>query len=257
MQERSNNYQAIRTIEEIGGQGLVPTIAPIDMLEKVVKQVELLKKKLALDEEVIYYGEDGKPCPREQAVAMYVPRKPLRTYMMAFNLSNEIIGEDRFEAEDAEGKYYVWRYKVRVSMANGRFVEQIGACSSRDPFFSKKYGQRVEPDEANIMEKAMTSALNRGISDILGGTIPTEEDIRLRHAEYLLKKKAGMEKKTKSTSPKKAKSSAEKAEPKPAAPATKEREDVLINLMLDPVFTDEERTKVCEWIDKGQTEETC
>lgn len=249
--------QAVRTIETIGGQGLVPTIAPIDKLEAVVKQVELLKKKLALDEEVLYYGEDGKPCPKDKAVALYVPRKPLRTYMMAFNLSNEIIGEEKFEGEDSEGKYYIWRYRVKIIMANGRFVTQIGACSSRDPFFSKKYGKRVDPDEANIMHKALTAALNRGISDILGGTIPTDEDVKMRHAEYLLKRSAGVtegsggqKQGTKRGRPAKK----EEQPPEKAEPATKTDEDVLLNLMNDPVFSDTEREKACKWIDQKQNQ---
>lgn len=257
MQEIKDKNQAVRTIEMIGGEGLVPTIAPIDKLELVVKQVELLKKKLALDEEVLYYGKDGKPCPKDQAVAMYVPRKPLRTYMMAFNLSNEIIGEEKFEGEDSEGKYYIWRYRVKVIMSNGRFVTQIGACSSRDPFFSKRYGNRIDPNEADIMHKAFTSALNRAISDILGGTIPTDEDIRMRHAEYLLKKSAGVtgtqpgrKKPPKQEQPDKKKEPPEEK----TEPATKTDEDVLLNLMNDPVFSDTEREKSCKWIDQGQTQ---
>ncbi len=254
MQQIKNKEQALSIIESTGKADLMATFVPVKEIQAVIQQIETLKKSLSLDDEVIYYGEDGAACPKGKAVAMYVPRKPLRTYMLAFNLSSEILAEEKLEGIDAEGPYYVWRYKVRVTMANGRFIDKIGACSSRDPFFSKKYGKRVDPDESDIIHKAMTAALNRGISDILGGAIPTEEDVRMRHLAYMLKKKAGatgqagQEEREKKIPP-----GSQKTES--ATPMAKaESVEKLTGLMKNPVFTEQERGTISEWLPKPHTE---
>lgn len=75
--------------------------------------------------------------------------------------------------KDEKGTYYIYSYKGEFTMG-GKTVEIIGTCSQRDRFFGKDkntetgFKNASEVDETNIIKKANTNMINRGITTILG-----------------------------------------------------------------------------------------
>lgn len=228
-----------RPSEEQLAQILPEPIAP-DKLLGFVNKVEEIKKKLALEDEIIFYDQNGARTSADKAIAQYVPKKPLRTFMMAFRLNAEILNEQRHEAEDEHGRYYVWRYWVRVSTQTGWYVDEVGACSSRDPFFAKRWNKEkgqyewIDPDEASIIDTAYTNALNRAISSILGGAIPTSEDVKRRSLEYLVKK-------------------AVKGK-QPSQPVTYMTAKKIHGIITKPQFTQDEKERITNWLNRNPSE---
>ena len=139
-----------------------------------------LKRKL-LDPrvDILYIGPDGRPvtyAKRKEASAEYIKRSGWRKFGLAFNLNIHVLEMWKDWEEDSHGKYYVWNARVRVEHPAGKFVESIGVCSSRDPFFAKRGDRYIEPDEKNIKLKAQTVGINRGISDLIGGGVMSAEE---------------------------------------------------------------------------------
>lgn len=95
---------------------------------------------------------------------------------MAFNLSYTV-SEPQYEAhEDNFGKWFVYKCTAIVSAPNGREVLAVGACSSRNPFFSRKNDKDVPVQPEDIIMMSQTVALNRAISDMVGsGELSAEE----------------------------------------------------------------------------------
>lgn len=95
------------------------------------------------------------------------------------------------EAEDEEGKYYMYIVKGRASLPStmqmsgseplADSIVAIGTCSSRDKFFSMAHGKMLpmsEIDEGNILKSAYTNMLGNGITRLLGLRNLTWEELR-------------------------------------------------------------------------------
>jgi len=102
----------------------------------------------------------------EKAVNTHITRSGLRKIALAADLDMETIGREKIKSRDGKGEYFVWRYTVRVRHPGGRIMVRDGACTSRDPLYTK--GGKQPADEANIMLKAETVAYNRAILDLVG-----------------------------------------------------------------------------------------
>ncbi len=154
-----------------------------DQVEAAIHHVELfqdLKRKL-LDPrvDILYIGSNGRPvshAKRKEASTEYIKRSGWRKFGLAFNLNIHVIEMWKNWEEDSHGKYYVWNARVRVEHPAGKYVESIGICTSRDPFFAKRGDHYIEPDEKNISLKAQTVGINRGISDLIGGGVMSAEE---------------------------------------------------------------------------------
>ncbi len=87
---------------------------------------------------------------------------------LPFSLSIEDRGleEGRVEIADSDGWDYRYRAHVRVSKGS-RFVDGIGSCRLSE--ISEKAGD-LSRREHFAMTKAVTRAMKRGVSDMLGGT---------------------------------------------------------------------------------------
>jgi hypothetical protein len=134
------------------------------------------KTRLLSDSDVLYIGANGKPAHKDVKDAVpYIKKSGWRKMARFFGLSVDILGKEKIWTQDVKGeKYYIWAYQIKVSHACGAFVHAEGVCSSRDKFFTK--GGKVTADETNIMLKAQTVGINRGISDLLGaGEVSAEE----------------------------------------------------------------------------------
>ncbi len=154
-----------------------------EQVAAAIHHIELfqdLKRKL-LDPrvDILYIGSNGRPvayAERKAASTEYIKRSGWRKFALAFNLNIHVIEMEKDWEEDTRGKYYVWNARVRVEHPAGKYVESIGVCSSRDPFFAKRGDRYIEPDEKNIKLKAQTVGINRGISDLIGGGVMSAEE---------------------------------------------------------------------------------
>lgn len=79
----------------------------------------------------------------------------------------------REDKQDEKGSYYIYSYKGEFTMA-GKTIEVIGTCSQRDKFFGRDkntetgFKNAADVDITNIMKKANTNMINRGITTLLG-----------------------------------------------------------------------------------------
>ena len=71
---------------------------------------------------------------------------------------------------DEKGSYYMYTYKGEFTMG-GKSIEIIGTCSQKDKFLGTQ-GDKARPaseiDETNIIKKANTNMIVRGVTTILG-----------------------------------------------------------------------------------------
>lgn len=88
-----------------------------------------------------------------------------RKLATAFNLSSEVVKEERVEYEG----YFVVKIIVRTLAPNGRFVDGTGTCSSNEREFAHK--------EHDVRAQAETRAKNRSISDMIGGGEVSAEEM--------------------------------------------------------------------------------
>jgi hypothetical protein len=175
---------------------IAPIAAPIAMeaeivvprvdVETVVKhftRFQELKRRVLQDEDYLFIGKDGKRAKKGEHVAEHIKKTGWAKLALIFNLNVEFIKREKLWGEDSNGKYYIWTYHVRAIAPNGRYQEAEGACSSRDPFFAKRYDPQtkeerwIEPDEKNIMLKAQSVAFNRAVSFLIGGGELSAEEI--------------------------------------------------------------------------------
>ena len=95
----------------------------------------------------------------------FVKKSGWRKLAFAFNLSDEVVREEKEEKTDGN---FVWRIWTKVTAPNGRTVVAVGAASSTEKRFSHL--------EHNAYALAATRSKNRAISDILGlGEVSAEE----------------------------------------------------------------------------------
>jgi len=140
---------------------LAPTqeiVKPLVSVEQAVEQwniFEDLKQQLLVEDD--YAKIQGKP---------YVKKSGFRKIAVFFNLSDEIIHEERVDRED--GSFY-WRIKVKATAPNNRTSIGVGVCDSRERRFS-----HVEHD---VYATAHTRAKNRAISDMVAGGIVSAEEM--------------------------------------------------------------------------------
>jgi len=96
----------------------------------------------------------------------YIKRSGWRKFALAFNISDEIVKEER----DEHGNDFTWRIRVKASAPNGRSVIGIGACSSEERNFA-----HVRHD---VYATAHTRAKNRALSDLIGSGEVSWEELR-------------------------------------------------------------------------------
>jgi len=145
-------------IQEKSQENSITLVYP-NVVEAVstMRAFQELKSKL-LDENDVVQIEGKK----------YIKRSGWRKIALAFNISTEIVEVSR---EEKDGKYIV-RVKARAIAPNGRVSEEIGVCDS-----SEFESGRLKASIHNIETKATTRALNRAISDLVGGGEVSAEEI--------------------------------------------------------------------------------
>jgi len=98
----------------------------------------------------------------------YIKRSGWRKIALAFNVTTEIVKIEREKIDDV----YIVRVIARAIAPNGRISEEVGICDSTE--FQKG---RLKFSYHNIETKATTRAINRSISNLVGGGELSAEEI--------------------------------------------------------------------------------
>jgi len=99
----------------------------------------------------------------------YIKRSGWRKIAMAFNISTEVV---KIEREKIDDKTYVVRVIARARAPGGRVSEEAGVCDSTE--FERG---ALQGTLHNIETKAVTRAINRAISNLVGGGEVSAEEI--------------------------------------------------------------------------------
>jgi hypothetical protein len=162
--------------------GTANSAAPvrIDELLENFRSLQVLRGKLLDDDDYLYLDARENPTAKSRASYKLIKKKGWRKLAYALGLNLLILGKERLTCCDEKGEYYIWTYRVLVvDPRSGRFVEAEGACSSRDAVVSM--GREVS--DADVMHRAQSAAMSRGISDLLAVEPLEEVDVRTRRGK--------------------------------------------------------------------------
>lgn len=95
-----------------------------------------------------------------------IRKSGFRKFSLVFNLSDEIIEQEKTVRED---ETFYWRVVTRVTAPNGRTSVGVGICDSKERKFA-----HVEHD---VYSTAHTRAKNRAISDMVAGGVVSAEEM--------------------------------------------------------------------------------
>jgi len=166
---------------ELARESFIVKPINVESTLQAYKEFERIKKELLNDNDFLHFGSSGKAV-YDGSGTPYIKKSGWRKCKTAFGISIEFLNDGiRSEQEDGEGRYYVWSYKVRASAPNGIFQDAVGASTSRNPFFSVRFidnkRTRIDPQENDIMLTAQTVAINRAVSDLVGGGEVSAEEM--------------------------------------------------------------------------------
>jgi hypothetical protein len=152
-------------------EALVPIVVPPLSVSEILEhfnRIQELKRRL-IDPESDIVLIKGKP---------YIKKSGWRKLAFAFNLSDEIVREEKEERPDGEIIYRIW---TKVTAPNGRYVVAVGCASSRERDFAHP--------AHDPYALAATRSKNRAISDIIGlGELSAEELLPTEEIEVEAKK---------------------------------------------------------------------
>jgi len=130
------------------------------------------------ESDLLYIGSNGKPVKNpSEAVSTHVKKSGWRKVGVAYNLSWTVDDPVLENSEDRFGKYFIFKIRATIVAPNGRYTSALGVCSSRNPFFSRAHGIDIQPNPEDIAMMSQTVAVNRAISDMVGGGEITAEEI--------------------------------------------------------------------------------
>lgn len=142
-------------------EDLENAIKQAERREELVRKIKILAIKQTNKNDFVDMG--GKP---------YLQASGAEKIARLFGISWKICeGYPKKETiTDEKGTYYMYTYKGEFTMG-GKSIEIIGTCSQKDKFLGTQ-GNKERPaseiDETNIIKKANTNMIARGITTILG-----------------------------------------------------------------------------------------
>jgi hypothetical protein len=143
-------------MEDIAQANIEVVLPNVAMAKQAMAQFEQIKKEILSENDTI--NIQGRK---------YIKRSGWRKIALAFNISTEII---KIERENIDGKYVV-RVTARATAPNHRVSEEVGICDSSE------FTGNLKGTYHNIESKAVTRAINRAISNLVGGGEITAEEI--------------------------------------------------------------------------------
>lgn len=148
-------------------QMVVPAVAP-EIALKAWRDYLTMKRMLldSSDYQSITTFQTGKGTTKRS----FIKKSGWRKLATAFNLSDEIIKEERKEYNLGQVNYYfVIEVTAKVTAKNGRISTAIGSCASNERKFAHT--------EHDVRSTAHTRAKNRAISDMIGGGEVSAEEV--------------------------------------------------------------------------------
>ena len=124
--------------------------------------VSALKKFLELKEEVLQENDTVMISGKK-----YIKRSGWRKIALAFNVSTEIVSVERDYGSDLK----ICHIKARAIAPNGRISEEIASCDTTE------FQGNIKFSVHNLETKAATRAINRAISNLVGGGEVSAEEI--------------------------------------------------------------------------------
>jgi hypothetical protein len=145
-------------MEEITQANIEVVLPNVAMAKQAMAQFEQIKTEILNNDTDIVIIEGKK----------YIKRSGWRKIALAFNVTTEIVKIEREKIDDV----YIVRVIARAIAPNGRISEEVGICDSTE--FQKG---RLKFSYHNIETKATTRAINRSISNLVGGGELSAEEI--------------------------------------------------------------------------------
>jgi len=148
-------------MEDITPTADIDIVLPnVELAKKAMAQFEQIKTEILNNDTDIVIIEGKK----------YIKRSGWRKIALAFNVTTEIV---KIEREKIDDKYVV-RVLARAKAPNGRISEEMGISDSGEFEKGKLKGKGTYH---NIEAKATTRAINRAISNLVGGGELSAEEI--------------------------------------------------------------------------------
>ena len=103
----------------------------------------------------------------------YTKRSGWRKIALAFNIRTEVLGIEREHVDDT----LIVRVRARATANNGRYSDEVSVCDSSE------FTGNLKATLHNVETKAVTRAINRAISDLVGGGEVSAEEIETSGSE--------------------------------------------------------------------------
>jgi len=157
------NTDEIRVVNEITAE---PVVLPdVERAARAMKLFEELKAKVMSPQDIVKRDD-----------MTFIKRSGWRKIALAFNVTTEILSIER----STEDGVYTVRVKARAIAPNGRHTDQVAACDSTE------FVGGMKATRHNIESKAATRAVNRAVSDLVGGGEVSAEEITSEEPDPLL-----------------------------------------------------------------------
>jgi len=154
-------------ITQLVKPSIVELPVSVDKLKEKADQFKELKSKLLTENDFVKIGENR-----------YIKKSGILQFALAFNLTTEIIKEEK-ETNEKKPEWYAYHFTVRCSAPNGRKTEKTGSCSSDE---GDKDGKPLHKTVHKIRTMAETRANNRAISAMVGSSEATAEEMAGTHS---------------------------------------------------------------------------
>lgn len=167
-------HQAPADINALRDFDVNQTLAVMEKRVQVMEQMRLIAIRACNDRDIVNMG--GHP---------YIQASGKDKIARGLGVNSRIIrGPWKDYAKDGRGEFYIYYVHVHVWHPHLGEVDAVGTASQRDQFFAKAKGvwkEDTDIEETNIIRKAQTNAVNRGIEALLGLKNLTWEEIRKYH----------------------------------------------------------------------------
>lgn len=177
----SESSKELSHVEKSMSSIVMPAVSPAQALEAWNQYQEL--KKAIVDPKVDVQIIEGKE---------FLKKSYWRKIATFFNLSVEVVEEKREQI----GKTFVWHFTCKAVAPNSRFAVGVGSCDAYEKATLKdgiymgynrttRTWYEAKPNTIhNIRATAETRAMNRAISNLVGGGEVSAEEISTNgHAE--------------------------------------------------------------------------
>jgi hypothetical protein len=145
------------------------SIFDITGAERKIRDWELVKKKVLGPGDTLRVGGN-----------MYIKRSGWRKLALAANVATSIVEvkseyEGAWTPENQEGDFTA-TVKAKAHSSWGRWAEDLGVYSASE-FVQSGTKKRLPISRHNVIARAATRAINRAVSDLIGGGIVSAEEV--------------------------------------------------------------------------------